>query len=111
MRDTMHEAYPGTASCCTAVAARAEGTVVHALYATRTHHDDTVAIGHPSGVMTIEARVHEEAGVCVVDRAVFGRTVRPIMRGEAWVRRAEVARLVDVLGPDSPIRTGVPAPE
>jgi 2-methylaconitate cis-trans-isomerase PrpF len=84
---------------------------VHAIHKESGHTGDTVAIGHPSGVMTIEARTHEENGACVVDRAVFARTVRPIMRGEVWVRRAEVERLTEVLPADARTRTGVPVPD
>ena len=110
MRDTMHEAYPGTASCCTGVAAVTEGTVVHELYARRRHDDPAaVAIGHPSGVMHVEARVRDEGGRCVVERATFGRTVRPIMHGEAYVRRSDLDRIVTSLGPGTPTRNGVPA--
>jgi hypothetical protein len=96
MRDTIHEAFPGTASCCIATAAVARGTVVNELYARREHRDDTVAIGHPSGVMLIEASVHEAPGRCVVDRVMVARTVRPIMQGDAFVRRSDVARLSNV---------------
>lgn len=109
MRDTLHEAYPGTASCCTGVAAVAEGTVVHHLYAARQRDDDTVVIGHPSGAMLVEARVRDEDGRCEVERATFGRTVRPIMQGEAYVRRSDLARLASALGPETPTRHGVPA--
>ncbi len=110
MGDTMHEAYPGTASSCTAVAAVAEGTIVNEIYRLTEHGDSTVRLAHPSGVMAIEAATHEEDGECVVDRAVNGRTVRPIMRGELYLRRAEIERLTTVISADSPTRATVPEP-
>lgn len=109
MRDTLHEAHPGTASCCTAIAAVTPGTVVNELYAAREHTDSAVVIGPPSGTITVEAKVHDdEDGKCVADRATFGRTVRPIMRGEALVRRAEIERLVSVIDPADRTRSTVP---
>lgn len=108
MRDTMHEAYPGTASCCTGVAAVAEGTVANDLYAASRRQGDAVAIGHPSGVMRVEARVHGKQSECVVDRATFARTVRPIMRGEAFVRRSDFQGLAAELAVNEPTRSRVP---
>lgn len=68
-----------------------------------------MVIGHPSGTITVEAKVHDdENGRCVADRATFGRTVRPIMRGEALVRRAEVERLVSAIDPTDRTRSAVP---
>jgi 2-methylaconitate cis-trans-isomerase PrpF len=111
MRDTMHEAFPGTASCCTAVAAVANGTIVNELYSTaHSHPGDIVAIGHPSGTMLVEAAVHDDDdGGCVVDRVTVARTVRPIMKGEAFVRRSDFVRLSGSLASDAVGRTvGVP---
>ena len=109
MRDTMHEAYPGTASCCTSVAAVTPGTVVNEIYARIPHDTDDVRIAHPSGVMTVAAHTREDGGAVVVERAVFGRTVRPIMTGKVLVRRAEVARLAEVIPAADPTRSAVPA--
>jgi hypothetical protein len=68
-----------------------------------------VRIAHPSGVMEIEAAAHEENGRPVVDRATNGRTVRPIMRGELYLRRAEIQRLAEAIPVDDPARR-VPEP-
>lgn len=108
MRDTLHEAFPGTASCCTAVAAVAEGTVVHGLYEGR--RPGSVLIAHPSGVSVIEAAAHEEDGACVVDAVRIARTARPIMRGEVFVRRSEVERLCSVIPASDRTRSAVPVP-
>lgn len=106
MRDTLHEAFPGTASCCTAVAAVAPGTVVNALYpAVR---PGEVLLGHPSGVSKVEAAARDDAGELAVDFVRLGRTVRPIMRGEIFVRTDEIARLVDAIPPGDRTRSAVP---
>jgi 2-methylaconitate cis-trans-isomerase PrpF len=109
MRDTLHEAFPGTASCCTAVAAVTEGTVVHGLYAGR--RPGSVLMAHPSGVLVVEAAAHDEDGACVVDAVRIARTVRPILRGEVFVRKAEVERLCSVIPRSDRTRSGVPAPD
>lgn len=108
MRQTLHEAYPGTASVCTAVAAVTPGTVVHEIYADHAVEVGQVRIGHPSGLMTVEAQVRERDDEVAVERAVNRRTVRPIMRGELFVRRAEVRRLSELIPADEPVRAGVP---
>ncbi|HET8588259.1 MAG TPA: PrpF domain-containing protein [Nakamurella sp.] len=115
MRDTMHEAFPGTASACTAVAAVTAGTVVNTVYAALPHTDDTVRLAHPSGVSVVHAAVSDGAADgddvldrCTVDHVRMGRTVRPIMRGEVLVRRDEVERLCDALRTADPTRSGVP---
>jgi 2-methylaconitate cis-trans-isomerase PrpF len=108
MRDTLHEAFPGTASCCTAVAAVTEGTVVHGLYPGR--KPGIVQIAHPSGVLVIEAAAHEQDGAVVVDTVRIARTARPIMRGEVFVRKAEVERLCSVIPASDRTRSTVPAP-
>src|SRR5690606_39061303 len=113
MRDTMHEAFPGTAACCTAVAAVTSGTVVHELYGRRNPMErqatGLVAFAHPSGIMTVEARVRDTVDDVLVERASFGRTVRLLMHGQAYVAAAEVRRLATTLSPDEPTRRAVPA--
>ena len=84
--------------------------MVNELYAARGHDDDQVAIGHPSGIIAVGARVHYEGDRVVADRATLGRTVRPVMRGEAFVRRAEIGRLVSAIDLSDRIRSAVPAP-
>lgn len=109
MRDTLHEAFPGTASCCAGVAAVVKGTIVNEIYAARPHRRGTVRLAHPSGVMSVEASAHEESDVPVADRAVIGRTARPIMRGEVYLRRSELERLATEIPVDDPARR-VPSP-
>lgn len=107
MRDTLHEAFPGTASCCTAVAAVIPGTVVNAVYPAM--RPGEVLIGHPSGVSVVEAAAHDADGELVVDFVRLGRTVRPVLRGEVYVRKDEIARLVAAIPAEDPTRSAVPA--
>lgn len=109
MLDTLHEAFPGTASCCTSVTAVTSGTVVNQIYA-RTHgQDGVVRLGHPSGVMRVGAAVHVEDGQPVVDRATFDRTARLILRGEAYVRASDLRTLAAAIDAAEPTRAAVPA--
>jgi len=111
MLDTMHQAFPGTAASCVSVAASASGTVVNAVYEkSGRDRDGEVAIGHPSGVMRIGTQISEQDGMLSVERVTTARTVRPIMRGEAYLRASEVLRLTAALPADSPTRSGVPEP-
>lgn len=112
MRDTLHEAFPGTASACTGVAAVVPGTVVSSICAStgRRDGDGIVAFAHPSGVMEVQAAVREEGGAVTAVRATVARTVRPVMRGEAFVRRSDVQALADSLAAAEPTRASVPVP-
>lgn len=111
MLDTLHEAFPGTASCCTGVTAVTSGTVVNEIYARSVRQDGLVRLGHPSGVMSVGAAVHEEDGRTVVDRATFDRTARPILRGEVYVRRSDLSTLTAAIAEDEPTRAAVPSAE
>jgi len=88
----MHKAFAGGASTCTSVAAQIEGTVVHGCSANKAS-PRRVRIGHPSGVLPIFAKV-EPQGPGEVDWVVrevhFSRTVRRLMDGTAYVRRAAI---------------------
>lgn len=76
----LHKTYPGTGTACTGAAAKIPGTVVHEAIP---HIDtiDVIRIGHPAGIIEIEAGV--EQGELV--RAAFSRTARRIMEGYVFV--------------------------
>jgi 2-methylaconitate cis-trans-isomerase PrpF len=78
----LHKTYAGTATCCTGVAACIPGTVVAQVRARRPWSDKQINIGHPSGVIDVEAEVVDGD----VKRAAFARTARRIMEGYVWVR-------------------------
>lgn len=79
----LHKAYPGTGTACTGAAAKIPGTVV---YEAIPHIDaiGVVRIGHPAGVIPIEAAVDQGKVV----RAAFSRTARRIMEGYVFVDNA-----------------------
>lgn len=82
-----HKAYPGTVGVTTAVAALLAGTVVAGV--TRPPAAGApIAIGHPSGVLPIWARVREAAGGWEVEQAAYARTARRLAEGTAYVRRS-----------------------
>ncbi len=76
----LHKTYAGTGTVCTGVAARIVGTIVNEMIE-EPNSVETVRIGHPAGVISLEARVRDGR----VERAAFARTARRIMDGYVWV--------------------------
>jgi 2-methylaconitate cis-trans-isomerase PrpF len=76
----LHKTYAGTGTVCTGAAAKIPGTIVNEMV-TEPATVETVRIGHPAGVITLEARVTEGK----VERAAFARTARRIMEGAVFV--------------------------
>ncbi len=77
----LHKTYAGTGTVCTGAAAKIPGTIVNEMVA----EDDSVElvrIGHPAGVISIEAKVVEGK----VERAAFARTSRRILEGSVYVK-------------------------
>jgi 2-methylaconitate cis-trans-isomerase PrpF len=94
-----HRAFPLTAAMCLAVAARIDGTVVHeAVNAAAAHleqatHDTSraratgcndIRLGHPSGVLPLDAAVSMRDGIPWAERVTVYRTARRLMEG--WIR-------------------------
>jgi 2-methylaconitate cis-trans-isomerase PrpF len=77
-----HRAFPLTAAMCLAVAARIEGTLVHEAAANDRERD--VRLGHPSGVLPLDAAVSIKDGGPWAERVTVYRTARRLMEG--WVR-------------------------
>jgi 2-methylaconitate cis-trans-isomerase PrpF len=76
-----HRAFPLTAAMCLAVAARVEASVVHEL--ARKNPGD-VRLGHPSGILPLDAAVSIKDGGPWAERVTVYRTARRLMEG--WVR-------------------------
>jgi hypothetical protein len=76
----LHKTYAGTGTVCTGAAAKIPGTLVYQAIPD-IDRIDIIKIGHPAGVIQIEAAV--ENGV--VTRAAFARTARRIMDGYVYV--------------------------
>jgi 2-methylaconitate cis-trans-isomerase PrpF len=81
-----HPAYAVTGAVGTAVAARIEGTLVHAVADLDTNDRLVpVRIGHPAGSMEINVEVQPVGNQWEVRRAVVGRTARRLMEGSVLV--------------------------
>jgi len=89
-----HRALPLTVSLCTAVAARIEGSVVHA--ATRPSSDGNapIRIAMPSGILTVAADVRNHYGQWHAEQGAFYRTQRRLFEGYVYVRASLVPGLV-----------------
>jgi 2-methylaconitate isomerase len=90
-----HRALPLTASLCMAVAARLEGSIVHALTRKSANADAPIRIAMPSGVLTVAATVRNEGGVWFAEQGAFYRTQRRLFDGHVYVRGSRVTRAVD----------------
>ena len=74
-----HRAFALTSAMCLAVAARIEGTVVRECSTASDGAD--VRLGHPSGVLPLDARVVARAGQPHAERVTVYRTARRLMEG------------------------------
>ncbi|HEV8473542.1 MAG TPA: PrpF domain-containing protein [Methylomirabilota bacterium] len=81
-----HRAFPLTGAMCLAVAARIPGTVVHECvgHAAGNSGSSDVRLGHPSGVLPLDAAVSVKDGGPQAERVTVYRTARRLMEG--WVR-------------------------
>jgi 2-methylaconitate cis-trans-isomerase PrpF len=73
-----HRAFPLTVAMCLAVAARVEGTVVHEVARKR---PGDVVLGHPSGVLPLDASVATKDGRPWAEQVTVYRTARRLMEG------------------------------
>lgn len=79
----IHQTYSGSISCCTGAAAAIPGSVVHEARGGKSGPD--IIIGHPSGVVDVEAVCDTSSGAPVITRVSYGRTARRIMDGYCYV--------------------------
>lgn len=81
----VHKTYAGTATTCTGAAARIEGTIVNeAMKAKGKGKDSVLRIGHPAGVITVDAAAKCENGNWELEKAAISRTARRIMDGNCY---------------------------
>ncbi|MCR4440742.1 MAG: PrpF domain-containing protein [Peptococcaceae bacterium] len=81
-------AYMGTGAVCTITAANIPGTVINEIVSPRLGNKvKRLRIGHPFGIMTVEARLEETDGVSRVKSATFSRTARRIMEGWVYIQK------------------------
>lgn len=80
----MINAYMGTGAICTIVAANIPGTIVNDIVRGKLGDKVTnLRIGHPFGIMPVQATLEETGNGHVVKRGIISRTARRIMEG--WV--------------------------
>jgi 2-methylaconitate cis-trans-isomerase PrpF len=80
----IHQTHPGSISCVTGATAKLPGTVVYET--SRQNAGGAVRIGHPGGVIDVEAEAgKDEAGNDAITKVMYGRTARRIMDGIVYV--------------------------
>lgn len=79
-----HKAYAVTGTVCTGAAAKIPGTIVFEAARPESRTRSLTRIGHPAGVITVEADVRVNDGIGLL-RASVGRTARRIMEGYTFV--------------------------
>ena len=80
----MHQTYAGSVSCVTGMAGVVPGTVVHEM-AKPAEDQKIIRIGHPAGIIDVEAQCRLTSEGIVADRVTYSRTARRIMEGYVFV--------------------------
>jgi 2-methylaconitate cis-trans-isomerase PrpF len=83
---TTHQAMPVTVTSCTGAACRVADSIPNRLLSARARERDLIEIGHPSGVIGVEARVEESASGPNVTLARIFRTARRMAEGRAFLK-------------------------
>lgn len=81
----MHKTYPGTGTVCTGAAARIPGTLVHRQLSETAKNNNMLRIGHPGGVILVDAQAKDPEGKAF-QRLAYERTARRIMEGTCYVK-------------------------
>ena len=81
----MHKTYPGTGTVCTGAAARIPGTLVHRQLSEEARGRSMLRIGHPGGVIQVDAPARDAEGTAFL-RLAYERTARRIMEGTCYVK-------------------------
>lgn len=79
----IHKTYPGSIACCTGSAAVIPGTIVYDIRGKK--EDSRVKIGHPAGIIEVDAACEDGGSSPVIKRICYGRTARRIMDGYCYV--------------------------
>ena len=89
----MHKTYPGTGAVATGAAARIPGTLVYEQLDEGAKSRIPVRIGHPGGVMIIEASAKWNAQTPDFERLAYVRTARRLMEGTAYVKNSVIEKV------------------
>jgi 2-methylaconitate cis-trans-isomerase PrpF len=79
----LHQAFAVSGGIAVATAARIPGTIIHNI-TSLTNPGGLLTIGHPSGVIAVDAQVEMNENEFQVKRASIGRTARRLMDGFAY---------------------------
>jgi hypothetical protein len=89
-----HRALPVTGALCMAVTARVDGTLVNGMLNAGSYCSE-LRFAHPSGVVSIDARVEQKNGTWYAASATIQRTARRLMDGHVYVSTARTPGLGD----------------
>lgn len=84
----MHKTYPITGTVCTGAAVRIPGTVAWEVLRESARKRIRIQIGHPGGIIPVEADAAEENGQICIKRLGVYRTARRIMDGYVYVKKS-----------------------
>jgi hypothetical protein len=84
----MHKTYPGTGTVCTGAAARIPGTLVYDLLSDEAKKNSMLRIGHPVGVINVDAEAEVNGDSIELKKASYERTARRILKGNVFVRKS-----------------------
>jgi 2-methylaconitate cis-trans-isomerase PrpF len=82
---TPHQAYAGTVAVCTGAAVGIPGTIVNEVARPGCAAGGRLRIGHPTGILEMEAKVEVEGKGYRLARSAVMRTARRIMDGTVYV--------------------------
>lgn len=83
----MHKAYPVTGTVATGAVSRVKGSVVWELLDEQAKQESVLRIGHPSGVIPVEALADSGEEHTQINKLGVYRTARMIMEGQVYVRK------------------------
>jgi methylitaconate Delta-isomerase len=86
----VHKTYPGTGTVCTGAAARIPGTLVYEMLSDEAMKRPVLRIGHPVGVIEVEAKAKVTRNGVNLERAAYERTARRIMEGYVFVKNSDL---------------------
>ena len=86
----MHKTYPVTGTVATGAMARVKGSIVYDLLSERGKNDLNVQIGHPGGIIPVEAEAEYSGEECKITRLGVYRTARTILDGRVYVNTKNI---------------------
>lgn len=84
----MHKTYPVTGTVCTGAAARIPGSIVWEVMREEARQRAVLQIGHPGGVIPVEAIAEAQEGRVRLKKIGVYRTARRIMDGWVYVKKS-----------------------